>query len=316
MHPEVRDDHGGDCPSCGMALVPVTTGPPAASDTPAVPIVHVSTERQQLIGVRLTEVREVPLMKALVSAGTLASDETRVVETPSPVGGVVEQVLGNPTGQEVRRGQALLVLRTDAAEEVTVRAPATGHISWRISNVGAKIQPNYNVCTIYDHAGIWVWLEIYESELQWVRVGQSASMTVPAWPGRTFHGTVTQVAPLLSAATHTMRVRVDFPNRDFTLKPGMSAVVEIHADAGTKLAVPESAVIRTGRENIVFVAAGEGAFAVRDVQLGVLVGDQYEVVGGLTAGERIVTSGNFLIDSESQLQGVRAAWDPPAGPGG
>jgi Cu(I)/Ag(I) efflux system membrane fusion protein len=78
---------------------------------------------------------------------------------------------------------------------------------------------------------------------------------------------------------------------------------------GTRLAVPESAVIRTGAENVVFVAAGDGAFEVRDVTLGTLVGEWYEVLGGLTAGERIVTSANFLVDAESRLQGIRRAWD-------
>ena len=155
--------------------------------------------------------------------------------------------------------------------------------------------------------------EIYEADIAWVKLGQPASMTVPAWPGRTFEGKVTQIAPILQPDTHTMRVRVDFWNTDFLLKPGMSAVLQVHADVGTKLAIPESAVLRTGTEDVVFVAVGDGAFNVRDVTLGILVGEWYEVVEGLAVGDRIVTSANFLVDSESRLQGIRASWDPEPG---
>jgi multidrug efflux pump subunit AcrA (membrane-fusion protein) len=308
MHPEVRQHEPGVCPSCGMKLVERTPEPPA----PAAPVgdraFSISTERQQLVGVKLSTVEERPLQKALVAAGTLASDETRIVETPSPVSGVVEEVLGNQIGQEVRRGEPLLVVTTDDGTKATVRATATGHISWRVQSVGAKIPPNYNVCTIYDHAGIWVWVQIFESDIPWVKLGQPATMTVPAYPGRTFQGRVTQIAPLLDPETHTMRVRVDSANSDFALKPGMSAAITIHADVGPRLAIPEAAVLRTGAEDVVFVSAGDGRFLVRDVELGLLVGDQYEVVRGLAPGDRIVTSANFLVDSESKLQGVRDAW--------
>jgi len=314
MHPEVRESGPGLCPSCGMGLVE-QRAPDGSSDEirPADRTVRISTERQQLIGVKLSDVALEPLVKDLVAAGTLASDETRQVEVPSPVVGVVDQVLGNGIGQEVHRNEPLIVVATDDGQKVTVKATATGHIGWRVTTVGAKIPINYNVCTIYDHAGIWVWVEIFEGDIAWVKLGQTASMTVPAYPGRTFQGRVTQIAPLLNPQTHTMRVRVDFPNTDFALKPGMSAALEIHADVGPKLAIPESAVIRTGAENVVFVAAGEGRFEVRNVELGLLIGDWYEVVGGLAAGDRIVTSANFLVDSESKLQGVRAAWDPGSG---
>lgn len=321
MHPDVHQATPGLCPSCGMKLVAASPAAPepamgAAADG-VLGTVQISTARQQLIGVKVAEVVEAPMDKVLVAAGTLASDENRLVETPSPVAGVVEQVLGNPIGQQVRRGEGLLVLRGEDGALTTVRATGTGHISWRVSAVGAKVPVGYNVCSIYDHAGIWVWVEIYESDIQWVSLGQAVSMTVPSWPGRRFDGKVTQVAPLLDPLKHTMRVRVDFANRDFSLKPGMSAVLQIHADAGARLSVPESAVMRTGLANVVFVAVGDGAFEVRDVSLGLLIDDRYEVTSGLTAGERIVVSGNFLVDSESRLQGVRTAWggdrqvDPP-----
>lgn len=313
MHPEVHSDVDGTCPSCGMKLAPMRSGgAEPAADEAGDHVVHIPTERQQLIGVRVSEVREVPLHKTLLAAGTLASDETRIVEVPSPVTGEVVEVLGNSIGQSVRRGQPLVVIQGEDGARTTIKATATGQISWRVTAVGTKIPADRNVCTIYDHAGIWVWVEVYESDSAAVKVGQPATMVVPAHPGRQFEGRVTQVSPVLSPTTHTMRVRVDFANADFALKPGMSAALQIRADLGPHLAIPESAALRTGAENVVFVAAGEGRFEVRDIGLGALVGDQYVVLDGLVAGERIVTSANFLVDSESKLQGVRAAWSAAA----
>jgi membrane fusion protein, copper/silver efflux system len=306
MCPYVRQKEPGKCPSCGMKLI--KKGGHTHAKEHKKGELTLSAERQQLIGVRTVEVEERELVKKLVAAGSIAPDETKIVELLANVSGTVEQVLGNPVGQQVRRGEPLFSVVTPEGTKALIRANATGHISWRVGFASTQVSPKLKVATIYDHAMMWVWVEVYETDIAMVRLNQSAVMSVPAYPGRTFKGKVAQIAPLLQSDTHTMKVRLDFANPEYLLKPGMSAVVEVEASLGTKLAIPEAAVIRTGTENVAFVSKGEGRFEVRDVELGAQVSGWYEVLGGLEAGEEIVAAANFLVDAESKLQGIRSSW--------
>ena len=146
--------------------------------------------------------------------------------------------------------------------------------------------------------------DIYEYELPWVEVGQRAVVELSYLPGERFEGEVTYVYPFLDPKTRTARVRIELPNPDGTLKPDMFANVTIesavHPDV---VAVPEEAVIRSGRRSLVILAVGEGIFEPRDVEIGLDSGDGWlEVTAGLDAGEQVVVSSQFLIDSESRLQ--------------
>jgi RND family efflux transporter MFP subunit len=165
---------------------------------------------------------------------------------------------------------------------------------------------------IADHSIVWVRGAVYENEMAWVETGQTAVMRVPALPGREFTGRLTFIDPHVDARTRTLSVRLEFPNSDLALKPGMYADLEIGAPSGERggrlLMVPESAVLPTGVRNIVFVDQGEGRMEIRNVELGSRVGDRYEVLAGLQEGERVVTSGNFLIDAESRLQAAEPVW--------
>jgi Cu(I)/Ag(I) efflux system membrane fusion protein/cobalt-zinc-cadmium efflux system membrane fusion protein len=145
---------------------------------------------------------------------------------------------------------------------------------------------------------------VYEYELPWVAAGQRATVELSYLPGRTFEGEVAYVYPFLDPKTRTARVRIELENPDRILKPDMFANVEIHAETlQGVLTVPEAAVIRSGRRTLVVVALGEGRFEPREVVLGMDSGDgQLEIREGLAESERIVTSGQFLIDSESKLQ--------------
>ena len=216
----------------------------------------------------------------------------------------------------VAQSRAAVERAEEELRNATIRSPLHGMVLTRDVEIGSPVSSILNmgsaaslVMTVGDIERVFVRGKVDEADVGRVKLGQPARISVETFKDRTFEGKVTQISPLLQPDTHTMRVRVDFWNTDFLLKPGMSAVLKIHADVGTKLAIPESAVLRTGTEDVVFVAAGEGAFDVRDVRLGIRVGGWYEVLEGLSAGDAIVTSANFLVDSESRLQGVRAAWE-------
>ena len=166
---------------------------------------------------------------------------------------------------------------------------------------GMFVEPQTKVYAIADLSAVWVHAEIYEYEVPFVRVGQSATLTLDAYPGESFHGQVTYIYPYMNKEARTLKVRLEFPNPGLRLKPEMYGAVVIRVDRGRKLAVPDQAVLDSGIRKIVFVAKGKGLFEPRQVTLGPKVGSYYEVIEGLVEGERIVTSGTFLLDSESKL---------------
>ncbi len=185
---------------------------------------------------------------------------------------------------------------------MTVYAPISGHIISRNITQGEKIEAGTNLLDIADLSHVWVLADIYEYELPFVHVGQPATMTLSYLPDRTFEGKVTLVYPTVSEATRTVKVRIEFANPDYMLRPEMYAQVEIRSNLGEALVVPESAVISTGTRDIAFVDRGNGILEPRELTLGVRLPDVFAVTSGLSEGEQVVTSGNFLIDSESKLK--------------
>jgi RND family efflux transporter MFP subunit len=167
--------------------------------------------------------------------------------------------------------------------------------------------------TITDLSEVWTYLDIYEYELPLVKVGQEVSLTLAYFPGETFRGKVTYIYPTLDPQTRTNKIRVEFPNSGYKLKPDMYATAEIRADLGKRLAVPEDAVLDSGTEKVVFQVAGDGHFEPRRVTLGSNAEGYYEVRAGLNAGDEVVTSANFLIDSESRLKAATGAMAGHAG---
>lgn len=199
---------------------------------------------------------------------------------------------------------------------VTLYAPISGHVTKRRVAQGEKIDSGTTLLDIADLSHVWVIASIYEYELPFVRVGQPASVTLSYLPGRTYRGKVTLVYPVLEGATRTVQVRVELPNPDMRLKPDMYGQVELEGDLGERLGVPESAVLSAGNRDLVFVAQGDGYFEPREVRLGLRLQDSVEILDGLAEGETVVTSGNFLIDSESKLKAaLEAAASAPKGAG-
>ena len=198
-------------------------------------------------------------------------------------------------------------------QTMTIHSPVDGHVMARNAFAGQRVTPETALYEIADHSNVWVKADIYENDIATVGEGQRAAMQVQALPGREFAGQVTFIDPHVNEQTRTLTVRLEFPNADLSLKPGMFAEVQLHAPSGRRLVVPESAVLPTGLRNIVFVDRADGRMEIRDVQLGARTDDHYEVLGGLSEGEQVVVSGNFLIDAESRLQAAEPVWQGETG---
>jgi Cu(I)/Ag(I) efflux system membrane fusion protein len=185
---------------------------------------------------------------------------------------------------------------------LTLSAPASGVVVEKMVVKGMRVEPGMKLYRIADLSNVWLYVDIYEYEVPLVRIGQTVIISISSYPGETFRGKITYIYPYLDSQTRTNRVRLEFTNPQGKLKPGMYANSEVEVDLGATLTVPESAVLQSGLRQLVFVDQGQGVFAPREVKLGVKADSRFAVLDGLTAGERVVTSGNFLLDSESKLQ--------------
>ncbi|MEC4672579.1 MAG: efflux RND transporter periplasmic adaptor subunit [Nitrospirota bacterium] len=184
---------------------------------------------------------------------------------------------------------------------VTIYSSMSGYVIDKTAFQGMFVEPNNTLYTIADLSTIWVQAEVYEYELSFIQLGQPASLQLEAFPGETFSGEVSYIYPYLNKKSRTAKIRIEFSNPDIRLKPDMYGTVLIEVERSPSIAVPAEAVLDSGRRQIVFVAHDQGMFETREVTLGPKVGSYYEVTHGLNEGERIVTSGTFLLDSESQL---------------
>lgn len=189
-----------------------------------------------------------------------------------------------------------------ARKSLTLYSPYGGIVLEKMAFKGMRVEPGMALYKLADLSVVWLIADIYEYELPLIRLGQQASINLSYLPGEAFTGKAVFIYPYLDAQTRTARVRFEFANPRGTLKPEMYAGVEITIRLGDKVAVPEGAIIDTGIRKVAIVDKGAGYFEPRDVKLGTKAGDYYEVLDGLKVGERVVTSANFLIDSESKLK--------------
>ena len=337
--------------------------------------VNVSSEMQQLVGIRTATAEIRPMMQKIRTVGIVTYDETRIAQVFSKVEGWIEQLLVNYTGTLVRKGQPLFTLYSpdlvatqeeyllalkakqtlgsssikeisagsdsllesahrrlslwDISEEqinnlektgkpqrtLTFFAPISGFVIKKDAVQGMRVMPDKELYTITDLSTVWVNADIYEYELAHIRVGQKAKMNVASYPARDFVGKVSWISPVLEEKTRTAKVRLEFSNRDFILKPEMYANAEIEINAGRKLAVPDEAVLDSGLRKVVFLDKGEGRFEPAEVKVGNKFDGYYEILAGLSAGERILASASFLLDSESRLKEAMGAMAGMAGHG-
>lgn len=202
-----------------------------------------------------------------------------------------------------------LARRGKPSDHVPILAPASGFVIEKNVVDGAAINPGDRLYRIAPIEKVWIEAEVYEADLPRIAVGQTAQVTLPYMPGRRYEAAITHVYPYLDHKTRTGRIRVEVDNEDLALKPNMYANVTIEVDLGERLTVPVSAVVYTGPRRLVFVDLGESRIRPAEVELGVKAGDHYEVLSGVSAGQRIITSGNFLIASESRLRSSLDYWE-------
>jgi Cu(I)/Ag(I) efflux system membrane fusion protein/cobalt-zinc-cadmium efflux system membrane fusion protein len=173
------------------------------------------------------------------------------------------------------------------------------------------VQPESRLFTVADLSTVWVNAQIFQTDIGRIKPGDTAAVTVDAYPGKTFRGRVDVILPQVDMNTRTVRARLVFSNPGLLLKPGMFVNVVLAAPAGKRLTIPASSIFHSGTRNLIFVNKGEGNLEPREVELGPRAGDDYVVLKGIKPGESLVISANFLIDSEAQLQAAAGAFVPP-----
>jgi len=354
MHPQVIQDHPGNCPICGMKLTPMRReGEAAAANTTGIAL---DAATRQYMNLRIAEVQRGPLQKTIRTVGAIDYNETTLAEVTTKFRGWIEKLNVDATGQLVHRGEPMfeiyspelysaeaefllalgsggtndpgaVALRETAVNKLKffdvsdeqiasleqtrvprktmpVMAPMSGFVIEKNIVSGQMVDAGMKLYRLADLGIVWVLAQIYEQDLPYLQLGQEVVVKVASLPDREFRGRVTFIYPNVDEKTRTARVRLEFENPGYFLKPGMFVSAQIQADLeASAVLVPDAAVLRSGARNTVFIARDDGKFEARDVVLGVeSEGGLQQVISGLTAGERVVTSGQFLLDSESQLR--------------
>ncbi|HOB74481.1 MAG TPA: efflux RND transporter periplasmic adaptor subunit [Phycisphaerae bacterium] len=201
---------------------------------------------------------------------------------------------------------------------LTIYSPAGGIVTEKEALVGKYVETGAKLYTVADLSKVWVYVSVYEYQLPWVRMGQTATMSLPYTPGKEYHGRVVYIYPYLEEQTRVVRVRLEFDNPGLDLKPDMYATVTLRSELDREaLLIPREAYIDSGVRKVAFVDAGEGKFQPREIHVGVEAEEGLvEVLYGLDEGDHVVTSGQFLLDSESKLQEAVAKMRAPTAPPG
>jgi Cu(I)/Ag(I) efflux system membrane fusion protein/cobalt-zinc-cadmium efflux system membrane fusion protein len=173
------------------------------------------------------------------------------------------------------------------------------------------VQPGTKLYSIADLSAVWIYAQLFQNDIGRVKVGDSAIVTVDSYPERTFPGRVSFISPQLDQTTRTAKVRLEIANRDMKLSLGMFVNVKLDLALGRQLVIPASGVYQSGTRQIAFIDHGDGHFEPREIETGARAGEDFVVTKGLKAGERVATSANFLLDSESQLQAAMGSFAPP-----
>ncbi|MFY9151451.1 MAG: efflux RND transporter periplasmic adaptor subunit [Prolixibacteraceae bacterium] len=353
MHPQIRMEKPGQCPLCGMDLIPVQSAT-AELDPNAV---HMTEEAIRLAEVQTTVIGKQNAEKEVTLYGKVQADERRIKTQAAHIPGRIEELLVSFTGETVRKGQVIariyspsLITAQDEllqAKQLVPEQPALLNAAreklkqWKLTdnqiasieqngktqaifdvtanvsgiviskqiNQGDYVQQGAALFEVADLSSVWVLFDAYESDLPWIRKGNSVSFTLQSLPGQKFSGKITFIDPVINPSTRVAQVRVEASNPGGKLKPEMfvngmvtSALPE-HADG---IVIPQSAVLWTGPRSVVYVkvaGAKEPEFQMREIELGPALSNSYVVMSGLKEGEEIVTNGTFAVDASAQLAG-------------
>jgi RND family efflux transporter MFP subunit len=196
-------------------------------------------------------------------------------------------------------------------EAVEIDSPMSGYVVDWAALPNKYVQPEARLYTIANLSSVWIYAAVFQNQIGEVKVGDPVSVSVDAYPGRTFKGRVDFIWQAIDPTTRTARVRCAFANPQNLLKLGMYVSIALEPRLGRALVIPDAGVFRTGTHDVVFIDSGDGYLRPTEVELGPHAGHEFVVLKGLKAGERIVSSANFLIDSESQLQAALGTFAPP-----
>jgi Cu(I)/Ag(I) efflux system membrane fusion protein len=198
-------------------------------------------------------------------------------------------------------------------KNITLYSPMTGYVTDRKAFPQLKVMPDTDLYTIVDLSRVWIMADVFEYEAPSIRAGETARVSLQALPGKTFNARIDYLQPQVDPVTRTLKVRLNMDNPGLMLKPDMYADVEFRENLPAKLTVPAEAVLDAGERKTVFIDRGNGFFEPRQVQTGGRDGDRIQILSGLSGGERVVVSGNFLIDSESQMKAAASGMGGMAG---
>ncbi len=347
MHPNFTSDKPGECAICGMTLVkrqtsnqpvvgksaesekkilyyrnpmnPAVTSPVPMKDqmgmdyvpvyeeeqTPqAAGSVYISSQKQQLIGVKKQKIEKRRLAGQILTVGVVAYDPDLFVAQ--------EEYL-----QTIQTQKAMQSSNFDTKEQLDPLVKAAkrklllfGMSEAEIAELEKKGKPQQYLY-LPEEGNVWVYITIYEYETAFIKEALPVQVETVAYPGRVFEGSVVSIAPIVDKTVRTLKVRALVKDPENKLKPEMYVDVKILYDLGEKLAVPEGAVMDSGTRKIVYIAEPNGYFEPKEVKLGPKIQGFYEVLQGLTENQTVVTSGNFLVDSESKLNAVLTQMSEP-----
>ena len=293
------------CPVCGE-VISTTSGKvveigkkPAAG--PTGPTVMISPEKQQLIGVTTGPVGRRELEKTIRASGRIAYDPELVVTQEEFIQAInnEEKIKDSPLQYVIDRAKSL----TSAARQ---KLRLLGMSEEQILSLEKTRKSETTLYLPGKGESVWAYISIYEYEIGLISIGQPVEIEAVAYPRDVFKGTVMAINPVLDPMTRTNQARVEVKNEENKLKPEMFVKARIKISLGEKLAVPETAILDTGIRKIVYVSRENGMLESRDIKTGLKVDGYYEVLEGLDEGDIVVTSGNFLIDSESRLKSAAA----------
>ena len=353
MHPQIRLDHPGKCPICGMELIPLqNAGVKVDSNA-----VHFSKEAMELANVATSIVSRQKPLKEVRLYGKVQADERLLQNQVAHVGGRIERLMLNFTGELVRKGQLLALIYSpdlitaqqelleaakskqtqpeiyEAAMEklmqwmltekqiaqversgrvktnFEVYSNTSGIVTAKRVNTGDHVSEGAVLFEVANLSNVWVLFDAYESDLPFLKVGNTISFSLQALPGTNFSANIRFIDPVIDPVNRVAKVRVEVSNAGGKLKPEMFATGVVKANLNEfkdKLVIPRSAVLWTGKRSIVYVKQPgvDGLnFKMREIDLGPMLGNSYVVLGGLKEGEEIVTDGTFSVDAAAQLAG-------------
>ena len=353
MHPQIRLDHPGKCPICGMELIPLqNAGVKVDSNA-----VHFSKEAMELANVATSIVSRQKPLKEVRLYGKVQADERLLQNQVAHVGGRIERLMLNFTGEPVRKGQLLALIYSpdlitaqqelleaakskqnqpeiyEAAMEklmqwmltekqiaqiersgrvktnFEVYSNTSGIVTAKRVNTGDHVSEGAVLFEVANLSSVWVLFDAYESDLPFLKVGNTISFSLQALPGTNFSANIRFIDPVIDPVNRVAKVRVEVSNAGGKLKPEMFATGVVKANLNEfkdKLVIPRSAVLWTGKRSIVYVKQPDGDginFSMREIDLGPMLGNSYVVLGGLKEGEEIVTDGTFSVDAAAQLAG-------------